>query len=342
MNRIYHYLAKASSSIPLKLLIKLSQRSNIFPFYHTVSDQDLVHIKHLYKIKSLNEFENDLDFLLKHYTPLDYCDYKQSILGQRKIKKRTFLLTFDDGLREFDDHIAPILLRKGIPAICFLNSAFIDNKELFYRHKVSVIIDKLIELRSRRNVSKDVKSWFSKYGLSLSCPFKSLKQIGYLNRHILDELALLIEISFTDYLHTVKPYLTTSQINELIKKGFYFGAHSIDHPLFADITPTQQLEQIKQSVKEITGRFELEYKLFSFPFSDSGVSFSLFEDLKKDSLVDFTFGTAGLKRDDVRQNIQRISMEIDGLPAKEILAIHYLYCLLKEGLFINKISRNES
>ncbi len=118
----------ASRSIPA--LIKKSGIKIIFPFYHSVSDEDVVHIKHLYPSKNIISFINDLDFLLKYFIPLSIDDFLSKNYDP---DQNYFVLSFDDGLRKMFDVVRPILNKKGIPAIFFLNSAFVDNKDLFYR-----------------------------------------------------------------------------------------------------------------------------------------------------------------------------------------------------------------
>lgn len=46
-------------------------------------------------------------------------------------------------MRQCYDVILPILEAKGIPATFFINSGFIDNKDLFFRFKASFLIDEL-------------------------------------------------------------------------------------------------------------------------------------------------------------------------------------------------------
>jgi peptidoglycan/xylan/chitin deacetylase (PgdA/CDA1 family) len=135
-----------------------------------------------------------------------------------------------------------------------------------------------------------------------------------------------------------RPYLESRQINELIEQGFHFGAHSIDHPLYADIDEQEQLRQAKQSIEEITASFNLDYRLFAFPFSDYGVSKRFFEQLS-DS-VDLTFGTSGLKHDSCMFNKQRIPVESRNYTAQEIIYGEYLYYICKMLLHKNRIKRN--
>jgi peptidoglycan/xylan/chitin deacetylase (PgdA/CDA1 family) len=311
------------------------------PFYHLVSDMDVMHIKNLYSAKKIKEFERDLDFYLKYYVPLSPVELISPIINDRQIKKAGFLLSFDDGLREFNDVIAPILLKKGIPAICFLNSGFIDNKDLFYRYKASILIEAMKKHKSANGSIEKIKKWVKKENLPFDEDGLFLLKIKYINRSQLDDLAEILGISFRDYLNNHQPYMTKEQIFSLKKQGFTFGAHSIDHPYYSDLSLTQQLNQTIQSIEEISHVFSLNYRLFSFPFTDYAVSREFFNTLYADNskMVDLTFGSAGLKQDEFNKNLQRIPMETDHFSAEDIIYGEYFYYLFKTLLNKNMIKR---
>ena len=335
MNTLFYKISNYLKVIPLNILIKGTGQRNIYPFYHAVSDEELIHIKHLYKVRTVKEFERDLDFLLKYYTPVDFHTLKTNL----STKKNTFLLSFDDGLREFHDVIAPVLLRKGIPAVCFLNSGFIDNKDLFFRYKASLLLEKLMNGKISDNLHKEIAHWFKSKGLNAD--YQSLLSVNHLNRNYLDELAEMLEIDFQAYLQKVQPYLTSGQIQNLITQGFDFGAHSIDHPLFSDLTEAQQLEQTRQSIRTIVENFHLNYKTFSFPFTDDGVSMNFFRTVfdEDNRLADITFGCAGLKKERCPKNLQRIPIEIDDFSLQEVVRGEYLYYTCKSLFNKNRINR---
>jgi len=335
MNVFFYKIFQYLKVIPLNVLIRGTGQRNIYPFYHAVSDEEIIHIKHLYKVRTVKEFERDLDFLLKCYTPVDFHTLKTN----SSTKENTFLLSFDDGLREFYEVIAPVLLRKGIPAVCFLNSGFIDNKDLFFRYKTSLLLEKLINGKISDNLHKEIARWFESKGLKSD--YQSLLSINYLNKNCLDELAKILEIDFQIYLQKVQPYLTSEQIQNLITQGFDFGAHSIDHPQFSDLSEAKQLEQTRQSIQAVTEKFHLNYKTFSFPFTDYGVSLNFFHTVfdKDNPLADITFGCAGLKKDSCPKNLQRIPIEIDDFSAREVVYGEYLYYLCKYLFNKNTINR---
>jgi len=122
----------------IRLLTSLTKKKIIVPFYHTVAEQPLPHIKHLYRMKTVEEFLKDLDFLLRYFEPIDVETLYHLHIHKTVLKKPVFHLTFDDGMKEMYEIVAPILLEKGVSATFFINSGFVDNKSLFYRHRESL------------------------------------------------------------------------------------------------------------------------------------------------------------------------------------------------------------
>jgi hypothetical protein len=177
----------------LNALITLTGQKVIFPFYHIVSDDTPVHIRNLYRAKNQKEFIADLDFMLQYYEPMDLSDVKSYLNQDKKRKKPGFYLSFDDGLSEMYHVVGPILLQKGIPAAFFCNTGFIDNAEMFYRYKVSLLIEKLqnldtsqIQKTQELLQTHDIKSHL------LNLRYKDLIKINH--------LANMFEVSFDDYL----------------------------------------------------------------------------------------------------------------------------------------------
>lgn len=70
------FLTSLNSFAHLGFYIKWSGQGLVMPFYHCVSDDELIHIKHLYPIISTLRFNNDLDFFPKNYKPVvDFNEY---------------------------------------------------------------------------------------------------------------------------------------------------------------------------------------------------------------------------------------------------------------------------
>src|ERR1700754_2724866 len=133
MSQLKKNVYKAVSIAPLPLARRVGGIDVLLPYHHLVWDRPVRHIDPLYPYKNKQQFERDLDYLLKRFKPLDPSGLPAALAAGGPLPKGSFLLTFDDGLREVYEVAAPILLRKGVPAIFFLNPSYLDNRALFYR-----------------------------------------------------------------------------------------------------------------------------------------------------------------------------------------------------------------
>ena len=265
------------------------------PFYHTVSNKNLNYIKN-YPYRNEKEFERELDYILKYFTPVSLDDLRTDPNPGKKV----FHLSFDDGLRECAEVIAPILVRKGIPATFFVNTGFVDNKNLFHRYKASLILTQL-----QHSPDSQAELFLSKKGLNR----ENILKANFHQSDILDEAAEMMELDFADFLENEKPYLSTKEIKKLHKNGFSIGGHGHDHAEFRTLKPKEQRRQVEKSMEWLDKHIQPKIKAFSFPFTDDAVSEKLLKKLKKDEVCDITCGTAGVKNDTVSSDFQRVPME---------------------------------
>lgn len=322
----------------INILGKITGQSFIMPFYHAVADKIPVHLSNVLRIRDSRQFEKDLDFLLKHYTPVSVNDIYNSIFNNVELPQNSFFLSFDDGLREFLEVAYPIIKKKGIPVALFVNTAFIDNRNLFYRFKVSILIENLRNNKElvKLNCFDDVIFNNSKKNIK---PETSLRSITYQNRFIIDELAKCMGIDFDEYLRKVKPYLTIEELLKLKSDGVHIGAHSMDHPLFYKLNRNEQINQVIVSCGVVKRIFKQQIKSFSFPFTDYGITQGFFNEMNEKGIVDLFFGTAGMKREKNRNHLQRIPVENYNAGLSNVILYQYLYYLLKVPFFKNTIKR---
>ncbi len=337
MDKARQILSLAAPLIPLRPMIQVSGQKMIFPMFHAVSDQSPIHLKHLYKIRTSKEFEEDIDELCRFFEPLP----PEVLRAPGKLKKRTkpgFILSFDDGLREIVKVIEPILSRKGIKAIFFLNNAFIDNRAMFFRYKASVLCEILINAPTQSLPEKEIAEILEIGTFEIGKAITAILKVRYLQKSKLDALADVTGFDITRFLAEVKPYLTAAEIIELQKKGHHVGAHSYDHPMFTDLNEEQMKFEVTASMEDIGLRFDPPMKFFAFPFTDDSISVRVINAIFEDS-PDAIFGTAGLKNEKQAFHFQRIPFEKSSKSALTILKTEYLYYILKAGFGRNIVKR---
>lgn len=327
-----------SSSIPFSWLKTISRQDFLAVFYHTISDQELPHIKHLYRVRGSALFEKDLDYLLKHFKPIGLNELIEAVHQHKKLPSNSFFLTFDDGLAECYHVIAPILKRKGIPATFFINSDFVDNKALMFRYKASYLIEAL----SQKKIDPaQIASLFEKYQLPFLDLKKALLSVRWQQEALLDDIATAFELDFNTFLQDQKPYLNQDQIAQMIEDGFTFGSHSQNHPTYNSIDLKSQIEQTLLSQAYLKEHFRLPYQTFAFPFTDSGVSKAFFDKILGEEKFPLTFGGAGLKHEVIKGQLQRFGMETQELSTpKQLIHTEYCYYIIKSIFRKNTIYRN--
>jgi peptidoglycan/xylan/chitin deacetylase (PgdA/CDA1 family) len=297
---------------PLAFTTALAGCDQLVLLYHLVSSEDVAHVKHLSRYRDERRFTHDIDALLKHFSPVTAPELRDAIAGGMRIRgKRRMLFTFDDGLRENHDVIAPLLEAKGIPAVFFLTTRCIDNRELMWRHKASLLVE-----RSRRaRVSETAKGRamdMLKYEPSHPAGDleEALLRVPYDRREDLDRVAEVLDVDVDEYLAHTRPYLTRAQISSLLRRGFDMGGHSLDHPHFDAIPMEEQVRQVLSSVRYVKRELGADNAYFALPFNDKEVSRALFARIAQE--VDLSFDSAFLNPDGHYSDVHRVSMDSQG------------------------------
>lgn len=328
MKLLKRFYYGATGFLPLQFLLRTSPVKSVFPYHHIVSDEDVPHVSNLYPYKNTIEFKRDLEFLLKNFEPVDPPCLINFIEQHRCLPQKKFLLTFDDGFKEIYEVVAPILKSKGIPAIFFINPAFIDNKEMFYRNKISVLLGefKKQNLPSvQKKIAEILSSKFKEYE-DIKSDFLKIKQT---DKEKLNEIADVLSISFDEYLVKKRPWLTTQELQELSKQGFYLGGHSWDHPYYQTLPVKQQVQQTLDSCNYVR-QFQKAKATFAFPHFDTDLSQDLFDQLKKENKIDLLFGTQNQKYELNNKMVHRFNCERPDIPIDQQIKGVLVYSIVQK------------
>lgn len=328
-------LSTSSKVIPTKLLSTITSQRVILPFYHTISDKSLPHLNNLYEVRRTQTFIKDMEYLCKHFIPVDLDTLYDITSNNIKVKKPVFHITFDDGLKELYSNVAPILKAKGIPATVFLNTDFIDNKRLFFRYKISLIIHEVLK---KNKIDNSLYKILEIPPSSILALKNKLLDLKITDERLIDEIAESINLDFNDYLKKNEPYLNRNEIKELTKDGWKFGSHSMNHPFFKHLSIEEQKKQITESFKFLSEELGIKERYFSFPFSDEGVDAVFFNWLYKHDCK-LSFGISGMKTDAFINHLHRIPFDGIDYDGNEIIKSEYLYYIIKFFFRKNRIRR---
>lgn len=285
-----------------------SYHHTIFPYYHTVSDHALPHIDALYSFKTEKEFEKDLDFLLQHYKVLDPAEMVKRVKEGTPLPHNSFLLSFDDGLAEVYQRIVPILNRKGVPGVFFINNSYIGNSTLFYKHKISLIISHIRKRANEQTINELRQLLGARPGDSRDL-LNSVRALTHHDDDMLNDSLSLLNIDQAAFLKTQRPYLTYDELQHIKDEGHFLGGHTVNHYPMDKLTLEEQVKEVLDSITWLKGNFNLDYELFSFPFSDSFASVTLFDRLFRAMPGMICMGNSGMRKDVSHRIIQRFSLE---------------------------------
>lgn len=337
MSRFKQIFFKGVNVFNLNWLKKASPVNVIIPFHHLVSDAPVPYIEPLYRFKNTQQFERDIDFLLKNFTPVTLTDLIAAAKQERPLPKKSFLITFDDALKQVYEVAMPILQRKGVPASLFIVPDFLDNKLLFYDLKKGLILDHLLKHTLSAPTLQQAAALTNQTLANKNVLIEFVRSINYLNRDLTDKLGELLNIDFEGFLEKEKPFMSTQEVKNFIAKGFEVGAHSLDHPLYRLIPLEEQIRQTEASLKWVAETFDLPYKVFAFTHVDKGVSQEFFDHMfnKADTVPDLILGNTTGKLEHHPRVLHRFIGENPLVPIEAMVKSVLLYST------VNKLTGNQ-
>jgi peptidoglycan/xylan/chitin deacetylase (PgdA/CDA1 family) len=272
-------------SLVTRALEQIVRRDVIGFCYHTVSDQKRPHVASLYRFKSVAQFKRDLDFLQRSYRVVGYDDLERArsdTNGQPSV-----VITFDDGLVECHDVVRPLLLERGVPAVFFITTDFLDNRRLFYRQKVALCIDALRRLSGQEALAarNAIAGFFHVEVANDRELITRLRAATWNEEPAIDATCSTLGIDTEAYLSMARPYLTLAQVRTLVADGFTIGAHGTSHQqlgMMSEAEARAELITACDFVSSIAPAKGSATKVpFAFPFNGRGVNREMIRRLRE-------------------------------------------------------------
>jgi peptidoglycan/xylan/chitin deacetylase (PgdA/CDA1 family) len=215
------------------------------------------------------EFESALQFLTTHYTPVSLEDVLSDCDG-RGLPPRALLLTFDDAYASVVEYAAPLCREYCVPAVFFINAAFIDNQRLAPDNLVCYVANTLgmdlinAALRAvPQNYIPALQSLSEVFGVlfpSLSLPQRTI---------YLDVLRQLAGISEKRMAGEANLYLNSQQLRDLRSFNFEIGNHTYRHAHGRLLSQQDFAEEIDRNKAELEAMSGTRVRSFSQPYGSS-------------------------------------------------------------------------
>jgi hypothetical protein len=307
-----------------RLLGRFDRPVILFPCYQTIASGYLPHLSPLRKPKTFEKFSADMEFLLRHFRPVDADDLWLHTTGEKRLTKNVFHLTFDTELKEFYELVLPYLHRKGIPATLFVTGQWSANTHLFYRHKAALIIDALARKNPSPAALSGIQALLKPASLTGPLP-EQIRTLPYDRRDVLDDIACRLDLNFDHYVQRQRPYLSHKQFFDLQKKGITFGGALAD-PALLHLPENELITHIMQSLGAARHIDPGHRRFFAFPLGSPHIPDSTLETLyrknKRGTEIIFDTGGIGTRHDG--RYISRLPMDGRQQDAPTLIHRHLL------------------
>jgi peptidoglycan/xylan/chitin deacetylase (PgdA/CDA1 family) len=234
--------------------------------FHDVTDQPSELTRGLGVTLGKKEFEARIEFLAKHYTPVDLS----TVLSNRKrgYSRPPVLVTFDDAYASVAETAAPILKKYGIPALFFVNASLVGNHDLALDNLICYVantrgLDVVCAL------ADEVANFSGPKVSSLHDVFA--RRVASLSSQAQAELRarLTCGLDTSDIARRARIYIDAEQLRDLSSFQFEIGNHTYSHVFCRSLSDREFEREIysnKAILEDMTGR---RVRAFSVPYGDS-------------------------------------------------------------------------
>jgi peptidoglycan/xylan/chitin deacetylase (PgdA/CDA1 family) len=214
-------------------------------------------------------FEASLEFLTSHYTPVSLSDVLADPDG-RRLPPRPVLVTFDDAYASVVELAVPLCVKFRVPAVFFVNAAFLDNKRLAPDNLVCYVANTM-GMGAIDAAARSVRGAKSPKLGSLSDVFMDLFPLLTLSERdaFLESIQQSAGVSERDLARDAGLYLTSEQLRSLASFNFEIGNHTYTHVHCRSLSPDdlrQEVGRNKEQLEEFSGR---KVRSFSQPYGSS-------------------------------------------------------------------------
>lgn len=202
-------------------------------------------------------FAAQLDHLGRHYrvVPLEALEAGTEPPG-------AVAITFDDGYRSVLDHAVPLLAERDMPAVVYLVTDVVDNREVVWVNELNWLL--------RRHPAAARPRAAAALGLPEGTPSEEIMAaaVGDFDSGVVD--ALLADIwsavgGRDEVLDGLDLYLTWDDVRAMGGRGIAFGSHTASHPDLRRVDPDRQADEIERSIAVVERELG-SCTSFAFPF----------------------------------------------------------------------------
>ena len=218
---------------------------------------------------SPKRFEAALKFLTAYYAPVRLEDVLTDCDG-RGLPPRALLVTFDDAYASVAEWAAPLCRQYGVPAVFFVNAAFLDNRRLAPDNLVCYAADTL----GMETINRAARAIPGKEAINLQTLAEVFgaffPSISLAEREVfLDALRKLSGINENRLAKEANLYLSSKQLRNMASFDFEIGNHTYTHAHCRSFSKQDFTSEVDRNKAELEAASGAKVRSFSQPYGSS-------------------------------------------------------------------------
>ena len=212
------------------------------------------------------DFKKQIDFFVKNFNVISHNDLVEILRTKKIPKKKSVLLTFDDGYIDHWNYVFPYLNKKNITGCFYPPAQVIKKNKVLDVNKIHFILEKeknldkvlkLIFYYTKKYLNKDENSLNiraintkSRYDDKKTILIKRLLQNHLphkIREKIINNLFKKV-LDFSEKDLSKKLYMNEKQIQEMYKYNMSFGSHGDNHFWWNKLNHQNQVKEITNSI----------------------------------------------------------------------------------------------
>lgn len=210
-----------------------------------------------------SDFRRQVQFFKKYYAVIS-LDEAVDLVRRDEVHRHYLVITFDDGYRDNFSLGLNIFEREGIRPTVFVTTGCVDRLEPLWPDKVRQLLygAKLVQPVMLADILMRVESDISSRISAVKAVIAHLKKMDMVAREkYLQELRLLLG----DVVSSERLMLNWDEIGLLSRSGVTIAAHTINHPVLANVAEDVAATEISGSRARLEQHIGRPVKLFAYP-----------------------------------------------------------------------------
>ena len=243
--------------------------------YHGVSEYNNFHGIENFSKKHISKksFLKQMRFLKKNCNVISINEIEK-YKKEKKIKKNTVIITFDDGFENNFKVAVPILKKLNLPCVFYISTGMIGKKDMFWVDKIEDIINrtkiKFIDLYLEKKVRFNLKSKSEKINAVKKIK-KYCKSISAFKKDkLINNLSIITKIKPSNKYSKNYKVMNWKQVKKIATNDlFEIGGHSFNHDILTRLPVSKMKTNIKKSIVPLEKKLNKKIKHYSYPEGQS-------------------------------------------------------------------------